>query len=154
MLGLLFPRHMPLAWGTFALAVLGGIAVGAAGATPLYGDGVLLATAVIGSVSAALVPNSHGALRLAVCVGCGAGLGIASMPDPGPMRATIITLSGSVVGMNIAVLYLAGGLGWLREKVRAPVGTLGLRVLAAWIAAVALLMGALEFAPVDSALAR
>jgi hypothetical protein len=59
----------------------------------------------------------------------------------------IVTMAGAITGASLGLAYGVGLLVVLREKMRAPWVAIGLRVLAAWIAAVAALMLALVFAP-------
>src|SRR3546814_2560473 len=43
-------------------------------------------------------------------------VGSASSPAAGPWPVMIATAAGAFVGLNLGVLYLAGGTGWLRQR--------------------------------------
>lgn len=73
-------------------------------------------------------------------------IGLVSTPDPGPRAATLITVAGSFVSANLTLFHVSGAVGLLRERFTQHWVAVGLRVAAAWIAAVAVLMGALAFA--------
>jgi hypothetical protein len=75
-------------------------------------------------------------------------LGLVSTPDPGPTRALLITLSGSFLGIVLIALYIGGGVAWIREKYPQHWVHVGIRVVAAWIGAVSILMAALSFAEI------
>lgn len=55
-------------------------------------------------------------------------------------------MAGSFVGANLGLVYLFGLLQVLPEKIDANLARIGLRVVVAWIAAVAMLILALQFA--------
>lgn len=73
-------------------------------------------------------------------------VGIASTPDPGPLRATLITLTGSFVGANLLVLYVSVGVDWVSRTYSQQWVQIGIRVVAAWIGAISVLMTAFAFA--------
>ena len=107
----------------------------------------MLTMATMASVLAALYPSGF----LVACVGfscvCGFLVGVLSTPDPGPVNDTILTLTGSFVGANLALIYAAGGIGWLQERYTQQWVRIGLRVVAAWIAAISVLSALLALAP-------
>ena len=72
-------------------------------------------------------------------------VGVASVPDPGPLRATIITLAGTILGANLLLLYATGAVVYLRRAFDRLWLWIGLRVLGSWLAAIAALMLALSF---------
>lgn len=133
------------AWGGFACAMLAGIAAGQLGAST---GRVELALVVLGAAAAtlaALLPGRMGGAVLVLSVCGGFALGLASTPDSGPFRATAITFAGSFAGANLGLLYVAGTIGWVRDRAKARWTQVGLRVIASWIAAIAILMAALEY---------
>ncbi|MEE4120294.1 MAG: hypothetical protein V2I65_14915 [Paracoccaceae bacterium] len=136
-------QRLAVAFGAAAIGLATGLALG----TPT-GDPApwLFGLAALAAALAALVPGR--ALPLAALLSLGAGvlLGWASLPDAGPPRDRAFTMAGSVTGAALGLLYLAGGLDLLRDRLRAPWLAVALRVLAAWIAAIALLMLALRLA--------
>lgn len=149
-LGVFFgQRRENVAWRAvvaFACAVLAGIALGVSGTPNGLAEPVLLVLALFVGVTAALWPASPVSLGVAAAGASGFLIGLASIPDPGPMRATIVTLSGSFVGASVLLLYCIGGLFWLREKATWSWVPIGFRVAAAWISAIAALLLALQFA--------
>ncbi len=68
--------------------------------------------------------------------------------DCWPARNRAFTIFGSVIGIGLACLYLAGGIDFLRDRFRHPWLDFLLCVVAAWLFAVALLMLALLVSPV------
>lgn len=97
----------------FLLGTLVGIVFGA-GLPDL--NAILLATAVLSGAVATTLPGRFLPLTVVVAVTAGVLIGAVSIPDPGPLRDRIITVSGSFVGANIALLYIAGGILLLRER--------------------------------------
>lgn len=139
------------AWIAFAVLVVAGILLGQAVGLSGHEDTALLGVAAVSALLAAGAPQrifAFGPLQPgAVTAGVGGLLlGLASTPDAGPLRATMLVLTGSFVGLNIAFLYLAGGTIWLLDRYAAPWVLIGVRVFASWVAAIAVLMGALAFA--------
>ena len=53
---------------------------------------------------------------------------------------------GSVIGANFALIYVSGGIGALREKFTAPWILIAVRIVAAWIGALSIMMAALTAA--------
>ena len=148
--GLAWPHRFAAAWGAFAAAALAGVAAGQAGAPLAPAEPALLALALLAAAAAALVPTAPERLAAAAVLPAAGGgllLGLASTPDPGPLRATAITLAGAFAGANLALLLGAAAASWLRDRLPAPVDRLALRVAAAWIGAAAALMFALDLAP-------
>jgi hydrogenase/urease accessory protein HupE len=139
MLGLRWPQWCALAWLSFAVSALLGICLGQVGFVPTWGEAALLILAVSAAALAALHPPGFLTLFLLFSGLCGLLIGALSTPDPGPVRDTIITLAGSFVGANIALIYVTGGIGWLRERFTQHWAHVGLRVVAAWIAAISVL---------------
>jgi hydrogenase/urease accessory protein HupE len=144
LLGQSWPREFIIAWRAFALAAIGGLALGVAGYGHSFGERALLVIALAASSLAAIAPAS---VIVPVTMVAGAGglfLGMVSTPDPGPLGAMIITIAGTFVGANLAFFYASGGIGWLRDRFDKPWALIGLRIIAAWIAAISCLMLALN----------
>ena len=150
-LGLVFGQRWPgrfaLAWAMFAVACLIGILLGQMGLPIETADLGLLALAVVTGILATLWPAAPLVLGVAAAAAAVAGvlIGLASTPDPGALRATVITLAGSLVGAVLALLYAAGGFGWLYERATMAWARIGFRITAAWTAAIAALLLALRF---------
>jgi hydrogenase/urease accessory protein HupE len=132
-----------------AFAALGLGLIGGALAGRLSGDPApwLLGMAVLAACLAALVPGRGRRLAVALALVAGGLLGWASIPDPGPLRDRVVTAAGALTGSMAAILYLAGAADALRQRIDRPWMAIGLRVVAAWIAAIAALMLALRWAP-------
>jgi hydrogenase/urease accessory protein HupE len=135
--------RLTMAFGALGIGLLGGFILGdgLGDAAPwLYGLAGMMATA------AALAP---GRWRLLVILAAGAAgllLGWASVPDPGPMQDRLITMAGSFVSAFMLILYIAGALDLIRERVDRPFVRIAFRVAAAWVATIAILMLALSAA--------
>lgn len=139
-------RDIARAWSALALATVVGIGLGqvelTTGHEPIVLFGLASATASFG----ALGPTPPAGLGIALAGGAGLLLGIVSTPDPGTLQDTAITLFGSLAGVTVGLLYAAGGLSWLLDRFHQPAVRVGLRVAAAWVAAIALLMTAFALA--------
>jgi hydrogenase/urease accessory protein HupE len=141
--GFALPRTAP-AFAALGLGLIGGALAGR-----LSGDPApwLLGLAVLAACLAALVPGRARPLAVGLALVAGGLLGWASIPDPGPLRDRVITAAGALTGAMAAILYLAGAADALRRRVERPWMPIALRVGAAWIAAIAMLMLALRWAP-------
>ena len=146
MLGWRWRDAFARSWAGFAVAALVGIALGQLEIRPDGEEVYLLLVAVIAATLSALHPKGHGLAHVTLASAGGLLIGLLSTPDPGPRAATIITLAGSFVGANLTLFYVSGAIGLLHERFTQHWVEVGLRVAAAWIAAVAVLMGALAFA--------
>jgi uncharacterized RDD family membrane protein YckC len=147
MLGFRWPQWFAWSWLSFAASCLLGIFLGQLGFTPTWSEVALLTIATMASVLAALYPSGFLLVFLSFSGVCGFLIGVLSTPDPGPLSDTIITLSGSFVGANLALIYAVGGIGWLHERYSQQWVRIGLRVVAAWIAAISVLSALLALAP-------
>ena len=143
MLGQQFPRDFVVCWIVFAICCFAGMVLGQTVGMQGTEDAWLLAICAIAASLAALLPNGFVLPWLVLAGGCGLLVGIVSTPDPGHWRPTLITLAGSFVGANLALLFSTGGVGWLTEHFSQPWVRIGLRIIAAWIAAISFLMLAL-----------
>jgi hydrogenase/urease accessory protein HupE len=142
LLGMASRATVRVAFPAFAVAALAGLAGGIRfGASSQ--ELPIAIVAVLAATLAALVPGRPRAGVIAVAAVAGALIGVLSTPDPGPFRAVLFTGLGAVAGACLAVLYAGVGLVLLLERFRAEWVRIGARVLAAWVAAVSLLMLAL-----------
>jgi hydrogenase/urease accessory protein HupE len=144
-LGWYWRQRFGLPWAVFAVALLIGILLGQLDLRPGDEELPLLLIGIIAASLAALHPGGFYPAVVALVGAGGLLIGLLSTPDPGPMRATIITLAGSFFGANLAIFYVSGAVGALRERFTQHWITVGLRVVGAWIAAIAVLMGSLAF---------
>lgn len=148
MLAPAWPGRFGRAWAAFAAAALAGLGAVMLGGTALQpGEWTLLAAAALVALYAAAALGRFPAVTLALAGLGGLLLGAGSAPDPGPPGAAAVTAAGSCLGLALGLLYLAGGIGWLRLRFEEPWAGVGLRIAAAWIAAIAILLAALQAAP-------
>jgi len=150
MLGLKAPDWFGLSWLAFALAALVGICLRQLGVAPIWGETALLLIAAVAGAFAALYPAGLFVLFIVLMGAGGLLIGALSTPDLGPLQATIITLAGSFAGADLALIYVSGGVGWLRERFKQQWLRIGLRVIAAWIAAISILSALLAIATTRS----
>jgi hydrogenase/urease accessory protein HupE len=144
LLGQCWPRKFIIAWRAFALATIGGLTLGFAGYGHSLGERALLVIALAASSLAAILPASVWVPGRMFAGAGGLFLGMVSTPDVGPLGAMIVTIIGTYVGANLAFFYATGGIGWLRDHFNKPWALIGLRLVAAWIAAISCLMLALN----------
>lgn len=131
--------------GTFLIASSAGLIL-ALGSEAL--DATLYAAAFLACVVAALLPGKIIPVAIAITAFGGFLIGEASVPDAGPPRDRLFTMSGSMVGANIGLLYIFGIIHLVRERFVWAWVAIAFRVAAAWVGAVALLMLALKWAEV------
>ena len=131
--------------GTFLLASFAGLLLG-----PRISDidTVLFAVAFLVCAQAALVPGKPVVLAVGLAAVGGYLIGEVSIPDDGPTRDRIVTMSGSIIGANLGLLYIFGIINFLREKFTWSWVPIAFRVAAAWVGAVSILMLALGLAEV------
>lgn len=122
------------------------IAFGQLAIRPESEEVYLLLVAVIAATLAALYPKGQVVAHVILASSVGLLIGLLSTPDPGPRATTNITLAGSFVGANLTLFCVGGSIGLLHNCCTQHWVEVGLRIAAAWIAAVAVLMGALAFA--------
>ena len=146
MLGFRWPQWFGWAALAFAVSCLLGICLGQLGFVPNWSELVLLVLAALAAALAALYPSGYFVAFLVFSSVCGFLIGVLSTPDPGPLNDTIITLAGSFVGANIVLIYASGGIGSLQERFTQQWMHVGLRVVAAWIAAISVLAALLTLA--------
>jgi hypothetical protein len=129
--------RLTMAFIALGVGLLGGLILGdmPGGAAPwLYGSAAMTAT------TAALAPGRWRSIAILASGVAGFLLGWASVPDPGPLQDRIITMAGSFVSALMVTLYIAGALDLLRERVDRPFVPIAMRVAAAWVATIAILM--------------
>lgn len=130
-------------FGGFVIASLAGLWLGHSSEST---DTFMFALAFGAFTAAALIPGRIAPLAIAMTAVGGFLIGEASIPDAGPVRDRFFTMSGSIVGASIGLLYLWGITRWLRERFAQEWVGIAFRVFAAWGGAISLLMFALRFA--------
>jgi hydrogenase/urease accessory protein HupE len=103
----------------------------------------------ISAIAAASANRFFPAAVISVAV-AGLLLGAMSVPDGGLMWDRFVTMSGSLAGLNILMLYLSGLVVVLNERIKWAMLPVAFRIGAAWIAAVSSMMLAIQFAPASS----
>ena len=114
-------------------------------------DVAMFAFGFVAYAWSALVPGMFLPVAIALAGLGGVMIGLESVPDPGPTSDRVITMSGSIVGANVGVLYVSGLIVLIRERYTAAWIAIALRVVAAWLGAISLVMLALQFAPAEAA---
>lgn len=133
------------AFGALALGLLGGLFLGqgeGGGETAPW----LLTLAAGAAIWAALLPGRGLHVATVLAAFSGFGLGWASVPEAGATLDRAVTMSGAFFGAGLAVFYVTGAVEILRDRVAATWLDIGLRVLAAWVAALAIILLALLMA--------
>ncbi|SFD17158.1 HupE/UreJ family protein [Tropicimonas isoalkanivorans] len=111
-------------------------------------DEVMFAIAFLACVQAALAPGRLLPTVAALTLLGGVCIGAASVPEAGPLRDRLVAMAGSFLGANAGLLYVVGARVILTDKVSRVWVDVGLRVAAAWLAAISAIMLALQFAPI------
>jgi hydrogenase/urease accessory protein HupE len=145
-LGWRWRQQFAVQWAAFAIAVLLGIVLGQLDVRLPDEELLLLLFGIVAAALSALHPGGFLPLTMILVGAVGLLIGLLSTPDPGPLRATIVTLAGSFCGANLALFYVSGAVGSLRERFTQHWVAVGLRVVGAWLAAIAVLMGSLALA--------
>ena len=131
----------------FLIAMLGGIfAMTVSDAVVV----ALLGLAVGASALAALAPGRFHPVVLAVMAAGGFLIG-AMARDPGPWLEQVAVILGTFLGANFGLLLFAVGPDLVKEQAPWSWVPIAFRVAAAWVAAIALLLLALKFAPPPAA---
>lgn len=132
---------------TFLIISILGLFFGSASQDP---DIAMYCVAVVACSFAALIPGKISPVAIMLTVIGAFLIGSVSIPDDGPTRDRVFTMSGSILGANLGLLYIFGMMHFVREHYPYPWIKIAFRVAAAWLGAVALLMLALAFAPQTS----
>lgn len=145
MLGLRWPGWFKIPFLTFAVATFFGILLGQFDFSRAFVEPMLLLVAVIAATLSALYPPGIFALFVILASITGTMVGILSTPDSGSLTATIVTLFGSFIGANLALLYISSSVGWFKDRFKEQWSRIGIRIVAAWLAAISVLMASLAF---------
>lgn len=131
--------------GAFLGVAIAGLFIGTAG---VEFDWALYGVAVTACAQVALLPGRLMPLALGLTAVGALLIGFYSIPDEGAMRDRIITMTGSMVGANIGLLYLFGATHLIQQRYTWLWVGIAFRVAAAWLGAIALVMLALGFADI------
>lgn len=134
LIGTFDKKHATWPLVIFLSATLAGIVLGA---SLLTFNTQLLATAVVCGALALLLPGRGLVACILAAAAAGFLIGAVSIPDPGPVRDRVITVAGSFVGANLAVLYIFGAILYAKEKASAPWLPTALRAASGVVAAIA-----------------
>lgn len=129
----------------FLICSLVGVAIGSA---DWQVDMALFATAILACGFAALGQGRLLPMAVLITLAGGVLIGVVSLPDAGLMRDRVVTMSGSIVGANVGLLYLFGAMHFVKERYKWPWVTVAFQIAAAWLGAIALLMLALGYVEV------
>jgi urease accessory protein len=125
----------------FVVALLFGVLCACLGVAAPPEAALLSIGALTGLLVAAAVPLPQWLSRLLAGV-VGLAIGLDSAPEALTFRATAVTISGTVVGTTLGLLYLLA----LSTYVKKPWHRIGVRVVGSWTGASALLVLALVVA--------
>ena len=142
-LGLLIGQQMADRITLAPLVFMAGLLPGLAAATllPVFDcEPFLLPAALACAMACALKPAVKPVLILLAAALCGLLLGMDSAPADLPLRGRLMSLGGTFIGASLSLFYLA----LLCTKARRPWQQVGIRVVASWTAASALLVLALR----------
>ncbi len=134
--------------GAFVLATFIGLFLGP-GSNQL--EAAMFALAFFACAWSALIPGKLLPIAVMLPVIGGLLIGMVSVPDPGPTTDRVITMTGSMLGANIGLLYIWGIIIVVKERYTWKWVEIAFRVVAAWLGAISLLMLALQFAASDVA---
>lgn len=129
--------------GAFCLAMGLGVLVAADGEAP---HAAMLIAATASSTLAALAPGRLWPAALGA-VGCGGLLFGLAARDPGPVADQATVIIGTALAVNLALLMISVLVDMVTEQAPRRWASIAVRVVAAWIAAISLLLLALLFAP-------
>jgi hypothetical protein len=130
----------------FALAAAAGVVAARLGIIAGPQQAGLLAVALWSALLAAALPAGNPTAASALAAAAGLLTGIASTPVLLPLRASLATIGGALIGSVLALQLLVYSAGNFRRRFGNQSGWIGLRIIASWAAAVALMMLALQFA--------
>ena len=106
----------------------------------------MFVVAFLACALAALLPGKLQSVAIVFCAIAGFLVGSTSIPDAGPVRDRVATMTGSMVGANVGLLYIFGVMLVINERFTWPGVRVAFRILAAWLGAIALVMLALAYA--------
>lgn len=140
------------AWPAFASGAVAGVALTLVAGFLIEPNVPLLVLATVyGLFAASALPLPRSG-AMAGAAAAGVLIGIAAAPDPGPLRATVITAGGALISAHLLFLFVVGVAMRVHETFTRAWVAVALRIAGSWIAAVAALMAALSAVPQGTAL--
>jgi urease accessory protein len=140
-----WPSGFARPFGVFVASFVVGIVAAASSFEFGNEEIILLLAGMIAASITALHPPAIKAVDLILSAIGGLVIGLVSWPDGDDLSAILVTIAGSFIGSSVGLLYVAGAIGALRQRFTAAWAGIGLRVIAAWIAAITFLMTSLAF---------
>jgi hypothetical protein len=147
LIGQAFPRDTAAPIGRFALSTAAGIAAVHFGWAGEERHVLSLLAALAAAAGAMAAPRLVRQAPAALVAAAGFLAGAAATPASLPLSLVLPALIGALAGATIVLSALAFVSRRFRRKFGGDNGWVGLRIAAAWIAAVATTMLALEIAP-------
>ena len=146
MMGQSWPAGSRATISFFALSTLAGVGAARLGFPSEAQDAGVLLVALVAALSAAIAPAAWPAGTAALAVAGGFLTGAASTPVLLPLRVSLPAVAGALAGAVLALALLIYTAGRFRQRFGGERGWIGLRIAAAWVAAIAMMMLALLFA--------
>lgn len=146
-LGLLIQQRLPagqIAFGGFATAIPAGAALSALTGQAWNAASLLVGLAALTGLLVVLDLRLHAKVLASLGAIAGLACGYVSWPDPGPWGAMLLSALGAVLGSVIILTITAGGVAALRAELGWNWLAIAVRVIGAWIFAIATLLAALS----------
>lgn len=143
LVGQSWPASSRAAISFFAVSTLAGVAAARFGFPSEAQDAGPLLIALVAALSAAVAPAAWPAATAALAVAGGFLTGAASTPVLLPLRVSLPAVAGALAGAILALALLIYTAGRFRQRFGGERGWIGLRIAAAWVAAIAMMMLAL-----------
>lgn len=134
----------------FAVAMLLALAVTLTAGVLVDQTVPLLVLALVAGLSTASALPLPPLVPKALACAAGAFFGVLATPDPAPLVTVAYAVAGGLVAACWTLMCIAAAVFMARQRWDAPWLKIGLRVLGSWIGAIALLLLALQFAPVSA----
>jgi hypothetical protein len=86
---------------------------------------------------------------MVVGISCGLLSGYISWPEPGATSDMMFSAVGAIIGSVLIVIVVAGTIELIRQEVKWPWLPVAVSITGSWMAAIAVLLGALMFRSVS-----
>jgi hypothetical protein len=144
LLGLQGPEGLRWSWPAFAVSMLAGMAAMLARLPFLDPRVPLVVLPLLCGLTAAAGIRVTGPVAASMGLAAGYFLGVVSAPPPASWVTTLYAVSGALLGANFALIFIVAAVDLARQRWPGPWLSVGLRIIASWIAAISLLLLALE----------